>query len=71
MSGDSGYLMMFAPLEKEDTIVIYVKYLPSVNRQAMNMGIEGARVMLSALSKARGWSSWLKVREVIEMAEPK
>jgi hypothetical protein len=64
---DSQFMLCFLPIEKEDTIVIYVKYLPSVNRASMNIAINGAREVIAIEAKSKGWSSWLKVREKIEM----
>jgi hypothetical protein len=71
LSVENGYLMDFVPLENENAILIFVKYLPNVNREIMNMDINAARTVISTLSKARGWSSWLKVKERVEMAKPK
>jgi hypothetical protein len=72
----SEYSMIFVPLEKEDAILISVTYLPSVDRipesrQRMNLTLDSAREIISTRSKAKGWSSWLKVRERVEPAEQK
>jgi tRNA threonylcarbamoyladenosine modification (KEOPS) complex Pcc1 subunit len=72
----SEYAVMFVPLEKEDAILIYVTYLPSVDkvpesRQRMNLTLDMARKVIAMKSNARGWSSWLKVKERVELAEPK
>lgn len=56
---------------KGDTILIYVRYIPSVNREAMNMAINGAREVISMDAKSRGWSSWLKMKEEVKMVETK
>jgi hypothetical protein len=50
--------------------MIYVKYLPSVNREVMNMAIDTARKVIAIETKSRGWSSWLKVTERVEMGKP-
>ena len=76
MTAESEYAIEFLPLGKEDAILIYVTYLPSVDkvpesRHGMNLAVETARKVISIKSKSRGWSSWLKVKERIELAEPK
>ena len=71
MSVNNGYLMSFVPIEKEDTILIYVRYLPNVNREVMNISINGAREVISIKTKQYGWNSWLKVREDIQMEQLK
>lgn len=69
LSLEDGYSMDFVPLENNNTIVIYVRYMPKVNREIMNMNINGARKVIDIISKARGWSSWLKIKENVEMLE--
>ena len=71
LSLEDGYSMDFVPIANEDAILIYVKYLPSVNREFMNMSINTAREVISMKSKSYGWSSWLKVKEKVQMAEAK
>ena len=67
MSVNNGYLMTFVPVENEDTILIYVRYLPSVNREAMNIVLNSAREVISIRAKVHGWTSWLKVKEDVRM----
>ena len=38
-SAHNSYAMGFVPFEKEDAIIIYVSYLPSVDRPTMNIAI--------------------------------
>jgi hypothetical protein len=71
ISTNNGYLMNFVPIEKEDTILIYVRYLPSVNREAMNISINSARKVISIKVEHYGWDSWLKVKEDIQMVQQK
>jgi hypothetical protein len=66
-----GYILTFIPLENQNTILIYVRYTPKTNREAMNIGINTARKVLNMNVKGRGWDSWLKVREQIEMGDKK
>ena len=69
LSEESGFSMDFVPIGNEDTILIYVRYLPSVNRTIMNMSIDAARKVIAIKTKSYGWSGWLKVKENVEMHE--
>jgi hypothetical protein len=71
LSLDSGYSMDFIPIEKEDVILIFVKYLPNANREVMNIVINSAREVISIKAKSYDWSSWLKVKEQFQMAKAK
>jgi hypothetical protein len=70
MSAEKEFTMAFVRIEKEDAILIYVDYLPSVNRQRMNQTVDTARQVIAIESKGRGWP-WLKVKERVQMVEPK
>jgi hypothetical protein len=52
-----------------ETILIYVRYSPTVNRQAMNITLDAARKVIDITAKSYGWDSWLKVREDIQLAK--
>jgi hypothetical protein len=52
-----------------ETILIYVRYLPTVNREVMNLGIDAARKVVDITAKKYGWDGWLKVREDIQLAK--
>ena len=56
--------------DEENTILIYVQYLPTVHREFMNSDLEEARKFIATYAKAKGWSSWLKVKENVKMLEP-
>lgn len=71
LSEASGYSLDFLPIEKEDSILIYVQYLPTVNRQVMNMSIDTARKLISIKAKSYGWTSWLRIKEDIKILDPK
>jgi hypothetical protein len=62
------YSLSLVPLENEDTILIYVLYHPTVNREVMNIAVDTARKAISTTAKTHGWT-WLKVRERIELAD--
>jgi hypothetical protein len=64
---EKDYSLDFLPNDKEDTILIYVRYLPSVNREAVNMQIDTARKMIEIYAKSHRWSSWLKIQEDVKM----
>jgi hypothetical protein len=64
---ETGFSMQFIPKTGTDTIIIFVTYLPSVDRKVMNIYIETAKKVISINSKSRGWNSWLKVKEQIEL----
>jgi hypothetical protein len=66
-----GYSMDFVGLAAENTILLYVRYLPSVNREIMNGSIENAKNVISIAAKGEGWSSWLKIREDVKMVDQK
>jgi len=50
-----------------ETILIYVRYLPNVNREAMNITLVTTRKVIDITAKSYGWDSWLKVREDIQL----
>jgi hypothetical protein len=50
-----------------ETILIYVRYLPDVNRTIMNMSIDTARKVIEMTAKSYGWDGWLKVREDVQL----
>ena len=52
-----------------ETILIYVRYLPTVNREVMNTYIDAAREVIKITAKSYGWDKWLKIREDIHPAK--
>jgi hypothetical protein len=69
LTPESGFSMEFIPVAGTDTITIYVVYLPSVVRQVMNTYIDAARRVISIETRSRGWDSWLKVKEQVELGK--
>jgi hypothetical protein len=69
LSADPGFSLDFANIEAENTVLIYVRYLPTANREIMNAEIETARKLIAITAKAEGWTGWLKIREDVKMAE--
>ena len=68
LSEASGFSLDYVPIESENTILIFVRYLPAVNRDAMDIAIDNARSIVALKTKALHWTSWLRVKESIEMA---
>jgi len=71
LSLDSEYAMDFVGDSARDTIEIVVKYLPTVNREIMNRSIDTAKKIIFRKAESHGWSSWLKVKESVEMIKRK
>lgn len=65
---EEGFVLVITSPDSE-TILIYVRYVPEVNRQVMNIGIEAAREVIKITAKSYGWDKWLKVKEDIRMAK--
>lgn len=51
-----------------ETILIFVRYHPNVNREIMNMAIDTAREVINITAKSYGWDKWVKIKERIELA---
>jgi hypothetical protein len=66
LSDRDGFSLDFAAPPGQNTILIYVRYLPRVEREIMNARIETAKQVIAIAAKARGWS-WLKVQEDVKM----
>ncbi|MHB1745164.1 MAG: hypothetical protein ACYCPO_11250 [Acidobacteriaceae bacterium] len=64
-----GFLLEIASPDSE-TILIYVRYMPDVNREVMNMSIDSARQVIQITAKSYGWDKWLKIREDVQLSKP-
>ena len=63
----NNFSLYIYPLHYQDTIVICVRYSPSVNLKAMNYKIDNARKAFNARYITKmGWT-WLKLNEDIDM----
>jgi len=51
-----------------ETILIYVRYLPTVQREIMNTTIAGAREVIKTTAKSYGWDVWVKIEEDVQVA---
>jgi hypothetical protein len=70
LTADKFNMVFVSPKNEVDTIVIFVNYLPTVERQIMKERIEAVKKAIATETKYRGWS-WLKIREQVEMYESK
>jgi hypothetical protein len=61
-----GFDLQFTNPDSE-TVLIYVTYLPTVDRAAMNIAIDSARKIIDMKTKYYGWQDWVKVREDVHM----
>ena len=66
-STDRSFFLSVVHVDHE-TLLISVRYLPTVNRQMMNSAIKSARKIIMATGKSYGWENWVKIREQVEMA---
>jgi len=62
-----GFSISFAPIEKEDAILIFVSHSPTVDRAAMNAAIRNSRDLINMIAKQKGWSVWLRIKEHISV----
>ena len=65
-STDSPYSLDIILMDHE-TLLIVVRYHPTVNREIMNRTIDTAREVITSTAKSYGWDNWVKIRERVEM----
>ncbi|MCZ6704166.1 MAG: hypothetical protein O6940_14145 [Ignavibacteria bacterium] len=63
-----GYSLDFI-VQERNTILIYVRYRPNVDRELMNNTIETSRRVIKITAKSYGWDKWIKVREDVKMTK--
>lgn len=63
-----GYLLRITSPDPQ-TVLIYVRYLPNANREAMNITINAARQVIDITAKRYGWQSWLRIQEDVRMVK--
>ena len=66
---DSDGFMLQITAPDPDTILIYVRYTPTVRREIMNTEIEAARKVIEITAKGYKWD-WVKIREDLAMVSP-
>jgi hypothetical protein len=64
----TGFLLQITSPDPE-TILIYVRYLPDVNREVMNMSVDSSREVIQITAKRYGWDRWVKIREDVQPAK--
>jgi hypothetical protein len=64
----TGYQLLITSPDPE-TVLIFVRYLPDVNREVMNMNIDAARQVVQITAKSYGWEKWVKIREDVQLAK--
>ena len=51
-----------------ETLLIVVRYPPTVNREMMSSAVASARRIIMTTAKSYGWENWVKIREQVEMS---
>jgi hypothetical protein len=69
LNGENPYTLDVIQADHE-TLLIHVRYYPTVNREAMNLDIDSTRKVIMIAAKNYGWDNWVKVREHVEMYQP-
>ena len=65
-SADKSFVLSVSQ-EDPETLLIFVEYLPTVNREMMNSAIDSTRKVILITAKIYGWDKWVKIREQVEM----
>jgi hypothetical protein len=65
-SADRPFSLSVVQVDHE-TLLIVVRYHPTVNREMMNRTIGTAREVIMITAKSYGWDKWVKIREQVEM----
>lgn len=68
MTADSKFLVQIV-IKDPETIVLFVRHLPTVNKRAMDIQLNAAREVIKINAKAYGWDKWLKVQEDIQVGK--
>lgn len=53
-----------------ETLLIFVRYHPTVSREMMNSAMNNARELILSTAKSYGWDNWVKIRERVEVYTP-
>ena len=65
-SADRPFSLSVVQVDHE-TLMIVVRYHPTVNREMMNRTIDTAREVIMITANSYGWDKWVKIREQVEM----
>jgi hypothetical protein len=69
LTGENPYTLDVIQADHE-TLLIHVRYYPTVNRETMNLDIDSTRKVIMIAAKSYGWDNWVKVREHVELYQP-
>jgi hypothetical protein len=70
VSADSLFSLSVVHVDDE-TLLIVVRYPPTVNREMMSSAVDSARRIIMTTAKSYGWENWVKIREQVEMSPSK
>jgi hypothetical protein len=70
VSADSLFSLSVVHVDHE-TLLIVVRYPPTVNREIMSSAVDSARRIIMTTAKSYGWENWVKIREQVEMSPSK
>ena len=65
-SADRPFSLSVVQVDHE-TLLIVVRYHPTVNREMMHRTIDTAREVIMITAQSYGWDKWVKIRERVEM----
>jgi hypothetical protein len=69
LSDSTKFSANFVALQEEDAVLVYVRYLPTVDQSSMKSQIENLKDELTQRASSHGWSGWLKIREDVKMVD--
>ena len=69
LTNETKFLIDFTAFDPE-TILIMVRYYPTVDREAMNITLDTARKVVHINASSYGWN-WVKVKEDVQMISQK
>ena len=61
-----GFDLQFTNPDPE-TVLIYVTYLSTVDREAMNVTIDSMKRVIDIKAKGYGWQNWVNVKEDVHL----
>ena len=69
LSDSTKFSANFVALQEEDAVLVYVRYLPTVDQSSMKSQIGNLKDEITQRAASRGWSGWLKIREDVKMVD--
>jgi len=65
---DSEYSLDYLNSTDAETVTIFVRYRPNINREGMNIAIDTAKYVIQSTAKRHKWDDWVKIREDVQMS---